>query len=95
MLPFWTTRGNSRATLPRPVDLRSAVAQPNKPLVVLAVLGAIVLAVVFGTKALGPSFTGSAGGPLVTLDSTKLGDLRTKFDTARDSTRLLVLLSPT
>jgi len=70
------------------------VAQPNKPLVVIAVLAAIVVAVVFGTKKLGPSFT-HVEGPLVTLDSTRLGALETRFDTARDSTRLLVLLSPT
>jgi len=50
--------------------------------------------VVFGTKKLGPSFT-HVEGPLVTLDSTRLGALKTRFDTARDSTRLLVLLSPT
>jgi hypothetical protein len=69
------------------------VAQPNKPLMVIAILGAIVLAVVFGTKKLGPSFM--RGGPLVTLDSTRLAGLQTQFDTASDSTRLLVLLSPT
>jgi hypothetical protein len=91
MLPFSPTRGNSRTTLA--VRSRSAVAQPHKPLVVLVVLGAIVLAVVFGTKALGPAFTRS--GPLVTLDSTRLAVLQSQFDTASDSTRLLVLLSPT
>lgn len=71
------------------------MAEPNKPLVVIAVLAAIVVVVVFGTKKLGPSFMRSPQGPLVTLDSTRLGALQTQFDTARDSTRLLVLLSPT
>jgi hypothetical protein len=71
------------------------VTQLNKQLVVLAILAGIAFTAIFGLKAIGPSFTPSGQRPLATLDATRMPAFEAQFDAARDSTRLLVLLSPT
>ena len=69
------------------------MTQRNKALVLLAILASI--AVFFGLRAFGPSFTPSGQRPLTRLDPSGMPAFEAQFDAARDSTRLLVLLSPT
>ena len=71
------------------------MTQLNKPLVGLAILAGIAFTAVFGLKAIGPSFTPSNQRPLTTLDASRMPAFEAQFDAASDSTRLLVLLSPT
>jgi hypothetical protein len=71
------------------------VTQLNKLLVALAVLAGVAFTVIFGLKAIGPSSTPSGQRPLTKLDPSGMPGFEAQFDAARDSTRLLVLLSPT
>jgi hypothetical protein len=64
----------------------------HKSLVVVSILAVAALAAALGLRAVGRGSTPVVRRPLATLDATRLA---TQFDTARDSTRLLVLLSPT
>jgi len=71
------------------------VAKLNKTLVVLAILAGVAFTALFGLRAFGPSFTPSGQHPLTKLDASRMPTFEAQFDAARDSTRLLVLLSPT
>jgi hypothetical protein len=67
------------------------VAQLNKLLIALALLAGVGFALVFGIRVLGPA----RHHPLPRLDAAAMPVFQAQFDAARDSTRLLVLLSPT
>lgn len=71
------------------------MTQLNKSLVALAILAGIAFTVIFGLQAIGPSFTPSGQRPLAKLDPAAMPSFEAQFDAAKDSTRLLVLLSPT
>ena len=71
------------------------MTQLKKPLVALAVLAGIAFTVIFGLRAIGPSLAPSGQRPLTKLDPSRMPAFEAQFDAARDSTRLLVLLSPT
>jgi hypothetical protein len=71
------------------------VTQLNKPLVAIAVLAGIAFTLIFGLKAIGPSFKPSGHRSLTQLDPSRMPAFEAQFDAAKDSTRLLVLLSPT
>jgi len=94
MLPSRTRRGNSRVNRAGTL-LRGLVTQPNKALLVLAILAGVVCIALFGLKAIGPSTKPTSQRPLTALDASRMPAFEAQFDTARDSTRLLVLLSPT
>jgi len=71
------------------------VTQLNKLLVALAVLAGIAFTLIFGLQVIGLSFAPSGQRPLTKLDPSRMPAFEAQFDAARDSTRLLVLLSPT
>ena len=71
------------------------MAQLSKPLVILAILAGIAFTAIFGLQAIGPSFTPANQRPLTKLDASRMPGFEAQFDAAKDSTRLLVLLSPT
>jgi hypothetical protein len=71
------------------------VAQLNKPLVAVAILAGVALVAIVGLKVIGPTITPAARRPLVKLDAARMPAFEAQFDAASDSTRLLVLLSPT
>ena len=94
MLPSRPRRGNSRVNRSGRLP-RGPVAQLNKPLLTLAILAGIAFTVIYGLKAVGPSFTPPGKHSLATLDASHMAAFEAQFDAASDSTRLLVLLSPT
>jgi hypothetical protein len=61
--------------------------------IVLLLLG--VLAVILSWYSYGPRTVPAGQPPLATLDRASLESLRSDFNRARDSTRIIVLLSPT
>jgi hypothetical protein len=71
------------------------LAQLSKRGIALAVLTGLLIAAYFGIRAFGPSFTAKGQPSLEDLSAATLPTLTARFDAASDSTRLLILLSPT
>jgi hypothetical protein len=71
------------------------LAQLSKRGVLFAVLAGALAVAFFSLRLLGPSSAPTGQRPLETLTSASVGSLTQRFDAAADSTRLLVLLSPT
>ena len=63
--------------------------------IALAVFAGALLVAYFGIRAFGPSQTAQGQRPLQDLTPATMSLLTERFDAASDSTRLLVLLSPT